>query len=373
MTTPRGADLYLPVKFADVPGWTTDDHAAALQAFRRSAPAVILASTASSATPSDAIVRSPQLAQACAQAIALAGDVETSAARAFFERHFVAHRVIGGDVPGLLTAYYEPILPGARVRSAEFNVPLHRRPDDLVTLIDDAARGARADEITHGRRTPTGVVAYASRREIDQGALGGRGLELFYVADAVERFFLQVQGSGVIRLPDGEQVRVTYDGKNGYPYTSVGRYLIDQGAVSADDMSLEVLARWLRADPERGRQAIWHNESYVFFREMPGAAAPVGVMDVPLTPLRSLALDAGIHALGSPVFVDAPAITHITGRPFRQLMIGQDVGSAIRGRERGDIFAGSGPEAGRIAGITKHPGVFYVLVAAPDNRPPSRP
>ena len=264
--------------------------------------------------------------------------------------------------PGLLTAYFEPIVAASRSPSAAFSVPLHRRPGDLVTLVSEADRASAGGAPTHARRVEGSLVPFPTRREIDGGALAGQGLELFYVADEVERFFLQVQGSGVIALADGERIRVGYDGKNGYPYTSVGRVLIDSGAMTADEMSLDALAAWLRADPARGREAIWRNESYVFFKEMPGAAAPEGVMGVPLTPLRSLAVDPAYHALGLPVFVDAPTITHVTGRPFRQLMIAQDVGSAIRGPERGDIFVGSGPDAGRIAGTTKHPGSFFVLL-----------
>ena len=142
----------------------------------------------------------------------------------------------------------------------------------------------------------------------------------------------------------------------------MSRYLIDSGVMSADEMSLDVLAAWLRMDPDRGRRAIWQNRSYVFFREMTGAAGPIGVMGVELMPLRSLAIDPAYHALGLPIFVDAPDLTHITGRPFRHLMVAQDVGSAIKGPERGDIYAGSGPEAGKIAGTTKQAGHFFVLL-----------
>lgn len=343
--TPAAPATYARATFADIIGWASDDHAAALETFRLSC----------AKTSPDA-----GLARACTAAKTIAAS--SDAARLFFEENFVPHRVENAGGTGLLTAYYEPILQGRRARSPGFEVPLHRRPHDLVNLVDEADRASSPTTMTHARKTSAGHVPFPSREQIDQGALTGQGLELFYVADEVERFFLQVQGSGVIELADGSHVRVTYDGKNGYPYTSVGRVLIDAGAIPAEGMSLQALAAWLRSDPERGRRAIWHNKSYVFFREMPAASAPVGVLGVPLTARRSLAVDPAYHALGLPIFVDAPDIVHITGKPFRHLMIGQDVGSAIKGAVRGDIYAGSGPEAGAVAGITKHPGRFFVLL-----------
>jgi membrane-bound lytic murein transglycosylase A len=194
-----------------------------------------------------------------------------------------------------------------------------------------------------------------------------------YLADPVDVFFMQVQGSGRIRLPDGQMVRVHYDGKNGYPYTSIGRHLIDTGVLTADQMSLDALAKWLRADPERGRKVMWNNASYVFFRELTGAEAggPLGVIEIPLTDGRSLAVDAGVHAIGTPIFVTSPTLSHATkGGAFERLMIAQDVGSAIKGPERGDIYFGSGDEAGRLAGVTKHQGNFYVLLPRADAAKP---
>lgn len=273
-------------------------------------------------------------------------------------------RVVHTGSPGLLTAYYEPVIDGALIPTPEFSAPIYRRPPDLVTLVDDALRGAVGDRLTHARATSGGPVPYATRAEIDGGALVGKGLELVYVSDPVEAFFLQVQGSGRIRLPDGAHLRVGYDGKNGHPYTSIGRTLIDAGEMSESAMSLAALAGYLRADPARGRSVMQRNASFVFFRAL-GAddgPGPLGVDGISLTEGRSLAVDAGFHAIGSPIFVVAPDLAHITGRPFQRLMIAQDVGSAIRGPERGDIFAGTGEAAGRVAGITKHAGRFFVLL-----------
>ncbi len=338
------------VPFGSLPGWRDDDHAAALATFRASFGALATRLK----PPAAAAVLHHQLAPIPA------GD--GPAARRFFEQHFAAHRVAPAAAPGFLTAYYEPVLPAAHIASSAFPVPLHRRPADLVNLVGEADRAAATASLSHARKTAAGNIPFPTRQQIDQGALDGQNLEAFFVADEVDRFFLQVQGSGVLVLPDGTQVRVTYDGKNGHPYTSLGRHLVDTGQATSAEMSLDFLARWLRADPARGRETMWRNESYVFFRDVPGATAPRGVLDAPLTPLRSLAIDPSHHALGLPIFVDAPAITHLTGAPFRHLMVGQDVGSAIRGLQRGDIFVGTGPEAGAKAGITKHTGAFFVLL-----------
>lgn len=351
---------YVPITFRQIPGWAADDHAAAYAAFVRSCPKIVQ----SAATKS---IPSP-LAAVCGLALTggrAGSGVSGTDARRFFETNFVPHRVEHPARHGLVTGYYEPLVPGSRQRSAAFPVPIYRRPADLVNVVVESERGAKAEGFTHLRQRADGTrEPYPSRQDIEAGALAGQGLELFYLADPVDAFFMQVQGSGRIALREGGTVRVTYDGKNGHPYTSVGRYLIETGAFVADQVSLESLANWLRADPERGRRAMWQNKSFVFFRALPAdATGPLGVMNVALTDGRSLAVDTGYHALGLPVWVTAPALAHATpGGGFARLMIAQDVGSAIRGPERGDIYFGSGDAAGRLAGVTKHAANFIVLL-----------
>ena len=194
----------------------------------------------------------------------------------------------------------------------------------------------------------------------------GEGLEAdLALLEALDGLDQLLQGAGQpIELPDGEQIRITYDGKNGYPYTSIGRELIDSGTFTPDNMSLKSLANWLKDDHARAAPVMWKNQSYVFFRELKGAEAEgaMGALSIPLQTGRSLAVDTGYHALGTPIYVSAPGIVH-AGKPdgFNRLMIAQDVGSAIKGPERGDLYFGSGDEAGKLAGVTKHPGRFYVL------------
>jgi peptidoglycan lytic transglycosylase A len=364
------AVTFEPMAFSDLPGWDGDDHLAAWKAFLASCRPVLKVGVRP-AQPG--VAGSPQaLLDTCSRALAMAKSkaVRTrSEARQFFEANFQPHKISGGDPRGLLTGYYEPLVKGSRTPNAIYNVPIYRRPPDLVNVVAESERGAKSGSFTHQRRTEKGLEPYLTRAEIEQGGLAGRGLEILYLKDQVDVFFMQVQGSGRIELPDGEKVRVTYDGKNGYPYTSVGRVLIDDGQLTADEMSLKSLKRWLKSDKDRAKPVMWKNKSYVFFKELSGAQAraPLGVESIPLQPGRSLAVDTSYYAIGTPIYVDAPKIKHATkSGVFRRLMVAQDVGSAIKGTERGDIYFGSGDKAGRLAGITKQPGHLYALLPVED-------
>lgn len=345
MAAPR----YQPVAFAALPGWEDDDHVAAFAAFIASASALRNVPGAGPAVEA-------------ARAIAAAsGRITAAVARAFFEAQFHPMAVVHDGPAGLLTGYYEPVVAGSLTREGVYQVPLYRRPPDLENVVAESERGAKSGGLTHVRRTAQGTEPYATRREIESGALAGQGLELCYISDFVDAFFLQVQGSGIMALPDGTQMRITYDGKNGHPYTSAGRAMIDDGVMPAADLTLQTMASWLRADPERARPYLWKNESYVFFRHLKGNAAE-GVLGTPLHTGRSLAIDTAFHALGLPVYVTSPVMTHVAPEGFRRLMVAHDVGSAIKGPERGDIYFGTGTEALALAGITKHVGSFHVLV-----------
>ena len=359
------APWYRPVTFAELPDWAQDDHLAAFKAFLRSCERVIARARA----PGDgkAPQRSPRpLVAVCGEARRAAGEIASKdKARAFFEARFTPNAVVKKGQAGLLTGYYEPLLEGSRTRTDKYRTPIYKRPPDLVNVVDDTRRGAlRPGALTHVRKTATGTEPYYTRAEIEGGALKGKRLELLYFADPVDVFFMQIQGSGRVRLTDGTMVRVHYDGKNGHPYSSIGRYLTEKALFAADRMSMSALADWLRADPERGKRVMWQNTSFVFFREIKDeTGAPLGAMRVALTAERSLAIDTAYHALGTPIYVAVPTMKHVPkGSPFNRLMVGQDVGSAIRGPERGDIYFGSGDGAGKLASTTKHPGKFFVLV-----------
>jgi membrane-bound lytic murein transglycosylase A len=363
-----GRGWYQPVTFAELPAWERDDHLAAFNTFLKSCQRVI-ARAGEAAADGDA--RGPRpppanLVEACVQARRAAEDITSrEAARTFFEQNFTPNAVVRKGQPGLLTGYYEPVLEGSRTPEGRFQAPIYKRPPDLVNVVDDTQRGRlRPGALTHVRKTATGTEPYFTRAEIEGGALKGMGLELLYLADSVDIFFMQIQGSGRIRLTDGTTTRVHYDGKNGHPYSSIGRYLIEKAILAADRISMGALMTWLRADPERGKKVMWQNSSYVFFREIKDdVGSPLGAMRVPLTPGRSLAVDPSFHALGTPIYISVPTMRHGgVSTPFHRLMVGQDVGSAIRGAERGDIYFGSGEEAAKLAGNTQTPGRFFVLV-----------
>ncbi len=347
-----------PVSFSDLLGWPEDDHQAAFQAFTSSAPAV-LASKNSTA----------YLRAACGSALETNATGLTSAnvAQSFFEEYFTPHRIVCADESGLLTGYYEPELAGSLTRTPQFSFPVLARPVDLMNLVEESQRGALSDRLTHGRYVEDGSFEpYFTRQEIDEGALDGLGLEIVFVADPVDLFLMQVQGSGLIHFADGSAIRLSYAGKNGHPYSSVGRHLIETGVFTQDAMNLGALADWLKADPARARPLLWHNLSYVFFRVLgtEQQTHTLGTDSIPLTPLRSLAVDTGFHDLGLPVYLTAPALDHTTeGQSgFRRLMVAHDVGSAIKGPERGDLFYGSGSVAGVKAGMTNHAVKFFPLL-----------
>lgn len=357
--------VFSPVAFAQLPGWESDDHLAAWKAFVASCRAVLAANKSGDKTGS---TRTPaELLGVCELALSEAAAKPSFSrvmAKAFFETHFVPNRVDQSRHEGLLTGYYEPLIKGARTVIKGYETPVYRRPPDLVNVVAESERGAKSHQLTHMRKTDKGLVPYLTRAEIEQGALKNQSLELLYFRDPVDVFFMQIQGSGRIELPDGEKIRITYDGKNGYPYTSVGRHLIEAGTFLPESMSLKALAGWLKQDRKRAEDVMWKNQSYVFFRELKGAEADgaMGVLGIPLQPGRSMAVDTAYHAIGLPIYVTSPTLTHATASGnFERLMIAHDVGSAIKGAERGDIFFGSGDKAGRTAGVTKHPGHFFVL------------
>jgi membrane-bound lytic murein transglycosylase A len=360
----RSSLSYKPITFAELPDWERDDHAAAFKAFLKSCERVLTAARERAAADK-APPPSAGLVAACTAASRHSGPVTKAGAKAFFEQHFTANAVSHSGPQGLLTGYYEPLLEGSRTPQGPFQTPLYRRPPDLVNLVDETQRSTTAAALTHARKTEKGTEPYPTRAQIEQGALKNQNLELVYLTDPVEVFFLQVQGSGRVKLTDGTIMRVHYDGKNGHPYNSIGRYLIEKGLLAADKVSMGGLKRWLKADPERAKHVMWQNASYVFFRELKGADAkgPLGAMSAPLTPGRSLAVDPGYHALGMPIYVSGFGMTHVNkAGAFNRLMVAQDVGSAIKGPERGDIYFGSGDAAGRLAGVTKHAGKFIVLL-----------
>ena len=288
------AVTYRPVTFADLPGWGQDDHLAAFKTFLKSCERVV-ANARDKGTDEKVPPPPAALVAACDDAGRASRDIKSKDnARAFFEQRFTPSSVVHNGRPGVLTGYYEPLLNGSRTPQGPYQTPIYKRPPDLVNVVPDTQRAARPARSRYVRKTDKGTEPYFTRAQIDEGALKGKGLELLYLADSVDVFFLQIQGSGRVKLTDGSIVRVHYDGKNGHPYRSIGRYLMEKAILAADKVSMGALIGWLKADAERAKKVLWHNASYVFFRELKSSddlGAPLGAMRVPLTAGRSLALD----------------------------------------------------------------------------------
>ncbi|MCY3593219.1 MAG: MltA domain-containing protein [Acidobacteria bacterium] len=369
-----------PVEVAALPGWAGDDVSEALPALLRSCDRLL-------AQPADRPLRPVELGgtpgdwRPLCDALRGLGDAAgEEEVRTVIEREVVAVPVSGTDVEaaggrpgegsgwsrriGLFTGYFEPHLYGSRRRSDRYNVPLYTHPSDLV-MVDlgrfrDDLRGRRVA----GRVRGGSLDVYDDRQAIAAGSLAGRGLELVWVDDAVDAFFLHIQGSGRIELDDGMVLRVGYAAQNGHPYHAIGRTLVDLGEMELAEVSLQSIDAWLRTNPGRAGEVMATNPSYVFFREIRGEG-PVGAQGVALTTERSLAVDRQHFPLGVPVWLDAmvPAASPEGPDERRQwLLVAQDTGGAIRGSVRGDVYWGSGERAKSIAGRMAHRGRYWALV-----------
>lgn len=345
---PTGAVAPLsPVSWQEVDGWAHAGPAAALETFRKSCRA---------------IAQREQWQLVCT-AVADVEPGDEQAARDYFETFFqpyLIHNEDGSD-NGLITGYYGPELLGSRVPSARFKYPIYGQPKDLLTIDLDEIYPELSNYRLRGRVVGNRVVPYFDRGEIDNGEAPLAGDELFWVEDPVELFFLHVQGSGRIRLPDGEQVMVSYANQNGRPYQSIGKLLLDRNIMTREQMSMQNIRRWVEENPEAGKQLLAENPSYVFFRELSSEfKTPPGALGVPLTAERSLAVDPRTIPLGAPVFLST---TWPGGEePLKRLMVAQDTGGAIKGHVRADFFWGMGDSAGRIAGRMKQEGRLWVLL-----------
>jgi len=317
-------------------------------------------------------------AEPCRQATAVPAK-DVAAQRAFLANRLDAYRVLsvtledGGAEPRLLatetrgrmTGYYEPLLNGSRTRAAPFVVPLHRPPADLLTIDLSSLYPELASQRLRGRLQQSDkgmrVVPYWSRAELTEERL--RGTELVWVDDAIEAFFLQVQGSGRVRFRDGSMIRVGYADTNGHPYRSIGRLLVDRGELTLEQASMQGITAWARANPKRVAEMLNENPSYVFFREVPLGdpnAGPVGALGVPLTPGYSVAVDPRFIPLGAPLLISSEH--PVSSAPLRRLMLAQDTGGAIRGPLRFDFFWGFGAEAAAPAGRQRHDVQAWLLV-----------
>jgi peptidoglycan lytic transglycosylase A len=355
---------YEPVDWAEVDGWADDDHAAAFATFLASCRAL----TGKRRPSREMTAISEALRDVCERAQA-AVPLDEDGARKFFEDQFRPLRISKlGETDGFLTGYYEPIIDGSRVPTGEFTAPLYRRPPNLVVAgrrkLGDAfpAKGVKVGRRV-GRRK---IVPYYTRGEIEDGALDGWHLEICWLRSQLDVLFAQIQGSARIRLEDGSILRVNYDSHNGWPYTPIGRVLIDRNVIPKDEMSMQRIRQWMEANPDQAKEVRRQNKSYVFFRitDLSTEDEAVGGEGVPLAPGRSIAIDRSLHVYGTPFFIEAdlPIANEKAKTKFRRLVVAQDTGSAIVGPARADIYFGAGDDAARMAGRIKDPGEFVMLL-----------
>jgi membrane-bound lytic murein transglycosylase A len=354
---------YAPVAWSDIAGWSEDDHLQAYKAFRTSCNPIAAQHT----LPADPKALGISLRDPCRAAKA-AVISDSAKARAFFEENFLPLRISRlGEDQGFVTGYYEPVIDGSRTKTDVYTVPVYRRPSNLFV------RGYNQNSVglpnkgdvfrKIGRRK---LVPYYDRAEIEDGAIAGRGLEICWLKSQTDLLFTQIQGSARVHLEDGSTVRINYDAHNGYPYTPVGRILIDRGIVPKDQMSMQRIREWMDQNPDGAKELRRQNRSYVFFREvqLSDKDEAVGAQGVPLTPGRSIAVDKSLHVYGTPFFIEGelPIESEQSKTPFRRLMVAQDTGSAITGPARADIYFGAGADAGRVSGRLKNSARFVILV-----------
>lgn len=356
-----GDAALIPVAAADLPGFPGARADAALAAFRR-----VCAAPPPALPQPDGVAGDPAaLAEACAAAADPVPD-----AAAFFRDRFAAFRVArpGADRPGFLTGYFEPELTGSLEPGPDFPTPVLARPDDLISLGPGETRPGLDPGLRAARATADGFAPYPDRAAIEDGALGARAKPILWLRDPVDLLVLQVQGSGRVRLPDGRAVRVLYDGRNGRPYTAVAKLIVQEGHLPLEGLTLARWTGWLRAHPETAKRLIRANASYIFFRLAPvadPALGPPGAANAPLSPGRSLAVDSTLWRYGLPFWLAGPLPAEAgAGAPDAagRLVVAADTGSAIVGPARGDLFVGTGPEAGAVAGNLRDAVGFVVLL-----------
>lgn len=367
----KGDDIQPQVEFKAIPyekleGWQRDNPLAAAVAFKRSCEKLLRRPGQSTIGKHDIYGTADDWQLACDAANELTESSQPEDARRFFEAWFQPFAITSdGDNEGLFTGYYEPLLEGSKSRNGAYEIPLHLPPGDLVKVDLGKFDPDLEGRSIRGRIEGQEFIPYHSRDDIVRGALAERDLELVWVNDEIEKFFLQIQGSGQVRLDDGTVIRVGYADQNGLPYRAIGRDLIEIGALTPESVSLQSIRQWLEDNPDRAREIMGRNKSYIFFREnteLDPNDGPLGAQSVPLTAGRSLAVDPRHIPLGSPVWLDTTAPWPSGEQPLRRLMIAQDTGGAIKGAVRGDVFWGAGERAEAIAGHMKSKGQYFVLV-----------
>jgi membrane-bound lytic murein transglycosylase A len=352
-----------PVQFSDLPGWEADDPRLLKAAM---ADCINYLSAGKPYRVGALGLTASDLRPLLEKAAAYAPD-DAQSMRRFFESECQPFRITRADGhTGFVTAFYEPEIDVSDQPDDMYRFPFYQRPDDLVD-VNDSNRPADMDpSYVFGLNGPHGIGLYPDRKAIDQGALDGRGLEIAWAKSKVDVFFVHVQGAARLRYRDGRLSRITYAAKAGHAFSGIGKLLLDRGEIPLESMSMQAIRAWLAEHPDQVDAVLWHNRSYIFFRQAlvdDLARGPIAAAKVPLVAGRSLAVDRLIHTFGFPFFIHSKTLTRLDqGRPFARLMLALDTGSAIVGPARGDIFTGSGDDAGDMAGAVRNDADFYILI-----------
>ncbi len=353
----------VPARFSALPGWDEDDPSPLMAGMARCRDHIRNVKA----------YKTGSLGITAGELLTLldAADVEkpegAAAVRAFFEAQCVPFRIEKADgSTGFVTAFYEPEVAVKAEPDADYRYPFYRRPDDLVDVEDANRPDGYPQGYAFGLLKGGNIVEHPDRGEIERGYLNGRGLEIAYARSKVDVFFAHVQGAARLVYPDGSVTRITYAAKTGHPFSAIGKLLIDRGEIDAATVSMASIRDWLARHADQVDAVLWHNRSFIFFKEaaVEGLAlGPIAAAKVPLIAGRSLAVDRMIHTFGLPFFISSDSLTHMDGgKPFRRLMLALDTGTAIVGPARGDIFTGSGDAAGALAGNVRNAATFHILI-----------
>lgn len=353
-----------PISFDQLQGWENDDHLAAFAAFLPGAQRMQEKPYKTRVLGVDGQVLKSVGRRALN--VSSGGPVDGPSARRFFEDEFTPHRLVGNqEKSGLLTGFFEPLVPASRKPSDRFRYPLYRRPADLVDVDGDNRPVAMDATYRFARATPDGIVEYFDRSDVQNGALSNQGLELAWLESKVDAFFIHVQGAAKLQLSDGDVMRVTFAAKSGHPYTSVAKTLCHRLKIPPEEMTADRLADWMFANPEKLDELLAHNRSYIFFKKVEDqldSEGPIAAAKVPLIAGRSMAVDRTLHTFGCPIWLTTSQPLPEDDEPLARLMMAHDTGSAIVGAERGDLFTGTGRNAGLKAGRIRHSANLFVLV-----------
>ena len=337
-----------PATWPELPDWGEESLRPSLEAFARSC---------------SVLGERNEWMAACVAALAVPPAASEAQVALYFQAWFDPYRVVNADdtTTGMVTGYYEPLLHGSRTRTARYRYPIYGAPPDLLTIDLSSLYPDLKHRRLRGRLEGNRVVPYYSRGDIDSDPALLKGLEIAWVDDEIDDFFLHIQGSGQIQLPDGQRIRVGYADQNGHPFRSLGALLIRRGEIPPERASMQGIKEWARRHKRKVKRYLDENPSFVFFRELPNdLPGPIGALGVPLTPRRSIAVDPRVIPLGAPVYLATTRPN--TDEPLERLMVAQDTGGAINGAVRADFFWGFGDAAGALAGKMRQAGRMWVLL-----------